>query len=74
MHKHYFLSALGFWSLVNLLGQGGRGGCDGGYAMEAGDWNTEMVTYMDVYIIKDDGVVGVEHKQNKQRSQMEKSQ
>lgn len=32
------------------------------------------VTYMDVYIIQDDGVVGMEHKQNKQRSQMEKSQ
>ena len=41
--------------------------------MEAGGWCTEKVTYTDVYIIKDDTVVGMEHKQNKQRSQMEKS-
>lgn len=38
--------------------------------MEAGDWSTETVTYKDVHIIKEDGVVRIEHKQ----SQMEKSQ
>lgn len=50
---------------MNLLEEVGAGG-----AMEARDWSTERVTYQDVHIIKDDGVVGMEHKQ----SQVEKSQ